>query len=140
MKITIIAVGKIKEKPIQQSINKFLKRIPITIIEEKDLNPEREANRILKHIKNQYVIVCSEEGKEYTSKDFAKHLQTISFEKEIVFVVGGPIGIHDKLKTAADEILSLSKMTIPHEMARLFLIEQIYRAQTIIDGKEYHKE
>ncbi|MFT4327000.1 MAG: 23S rRNA (pseudouridine(1915)-N(3))-methyltransferase RlmH [Candidatus Woesearchaeota archaeon] len=139
MNITLIAVGKIKEKAIAQQITKFLKRISITIHEEKDLTPEREANRIIKRLKNQYVIVCSEEGTPYASQDFAKHLKTLSFEKEIVFIIGGPLGIHEKLKQRADEILSLSTMTFTHEMARLFLIEQIYRAQTIIDGKEYHK-
>jgi 23S rRNA (pseudouridine1915-N3)-methyltransferase len=82
----------------------------------------------------------SEEGKQYTSMEFSKLLKATSQDKQsILFLIGGPEGISDSLKKKADMVLSLSKMTFTHEMARLFLIEQIYRADAISKNKTYHR-
>jgi len=144
MKIKIISVGKIKEKNIQQQIDYYSKQIPrIEFFEIKDLGKEDEGKKILElisKIKDNYVFVLSEEGHQFDSVSFSKELQKIGLDHEIIFVIGGPEGISIDLKKSSDFILSLSNMTFTHEMAKLFLVEQIYRAQSIINGKKYHKE
>jgi len=142
MKIKIFAVGKVKNKHLLAEIEELQKRIPWTeIIEIKDSDPQKEAEKIISQIKqNQFIIACSEEGSQYGSHTFSQILNQISMEKEIVFIIGSATGLDSSIKKRADEIMSLSKMTFTHEMARLFLVEQIYRAKSILDGKKYHKE
>ncbi|MCM2325898.1 MAG: 23S rRNA (pseudouridine(1915)-N(3))-methyltransferase RlmH [Candidatus Woesearchaeota archaeon] len=137
----IICVGKIKDKNIISLIDEYSKRIDrTTFIEIKDSDPMKEGEKIietLEKIKDKHVFVLSEEGREFSSIEFAQKLKKI--EKEIVFVIGGPFGLSDEVKKKADVLFSLSRMTFTHEMARLFLIEQVYRAISINDGKKYHK-
>jgi 23S rRNA (pseudouridine1915-N3)-methyltransferase len=137
----IICVGKIKERSIDLLINEYAKRVDrLTFIELKDSDPIREGEKIietLSKIKDKHVFVLSEEGKEFSSVEFAQKIKKI--EKEIVFVIGGPLGLSEEVKKKADVLFSLSKMTFTHEMARLFLVEQVYRAVSINEGKKYHK-
>ena len=144
MKIEILCIGKIKESYIRLAIEDFTKRLGpycnLTITEFKDSTKEKESEKLLDAMKkrsNSKIIVLSEEGKNFNSVEFSNEFKNP--EKNLIFIIGGPEGLTDKLKKEADEILSLSAMTFLHEMARLFLIEQIYRAQTIIKGKAYHK-
>ncbi|NTV24118.1 MAG: 23S rRNA (pseudouridine(1915)-N(3))-methyltransferase RlmH [Nanoarchaeota archaeon] len=117
------------------------KKILKTAIEVKDSSKAEEGNGIVKHIKpGSYVIALSEEGKAFSSIEFAKLMKQISDEKAYLsFVIGGPDGLSEEVKNRADIIISLSKMTFTHEMCRLFLIEQIYRASMINTDRRYHR-
>jgi 23S rRNA (pseudouridine1915-N3)-methyltransferase len=138
MKIRIVAVGRVKEKPIQYMIDEYMKRMnDIEIIEVKDSGKEKEAENILRLCENHGMIVLDEKGKEYTSEEFSERIARLT--EKTSFVVGGPDGISDKVKEKAKEIISLSKMTFTHEMTRLFLIEQLYRAKQIRKGTSYHR-
>jgi 23S rRNA (pseudouridine1915-N3)-methyltransferase len=146
MKIKLISVGRSKDKNLHSLIEEYKKKISydakLEVLEIKDSNPEEEGRKILELLNNikepSFVFALSEEGKEHTSTEFAHKLRQLSFDRTIVFVIGGPFGLSEKAKENA-ELLSLSKMTFTHEMARLFLLEQIYRALSIIKNKKYHK-
>ncbi len=140
MKIKIIAVGKIKKDWIDQGIKEYLKRLNnLEIIEIKDSNKHQEAEKIISVIKpHEKLIVLSEEGTLFTSVELAHLIENEMFFS-FVFAIGSAEGISQKLKDSADKIFSLSKMTFPHEIARLLLVEQIYRANTIINNQKYHK-
>ena len=139
MKLKLICVGKLKD--YKDKIDEYSKRInhysKFEVLELKDSDPKAESKKILEKIGNEYVIVLSEEGKNLSSVEFANTLQKIN--KDIVFIIGGPYGIDDSIRKKADLILSLSKMTFPHDMARLVFIEQLYRAHTIMKNEKYHK-
>ena len=144
MKTEIICVGKIKENYIKDAIETFLARLrplcKLEITEIKDSNMKDESKKILELIKKRgssKIIALSEEGKQFTSIEFSKRYK--NQEQDLVFIIGGPEGLTKEVKDNSDEILSLSGMTFLHDMARLFLIEQIYRAQKIIKGGSYHK-
>lgn len=159
MHITIIAVGKLKEKYLKDGINEYLKRlssyVKITILEvadekapdnfsEKELLQvkEKEGERILQLIKdNQYVIALVIEGESLSSEDFAIEIdKLVTYGKSnIVFVIGGSLGLSEEVNKRADKRLSFSKMTFPHQLMRLILVEQIYRALKINKGETYHK-
>jgi 23S rRNA (pseudouridine1915-N3)-methyltransferase len=147
--IRIIVLGKIREQYIQQGIDEFLKRLrPLTKLEIVELKDEKivseekkvkelEGEKILKNIKTEgYVIACDETGDNMSSEDFS---QLLKEETDITFIIGGALGLSEKVKQRADKTLALSKMTFTHQMARLILIEQIYRAQMILKGRSYHK-
>ena len=142
MLIKIIAVGKIKDKGLLNKINEFAKWVSryakLEIVEIRDKKKEKEGEAILKAIGKDkaYVFALGEEGEEFTSNQFSSKLQKIS--KKLIFVIGGPFGLAPEVKQRADIIFSLSKMTFTHEMARLFLLEQVYRAIDIAKGGKYH--
>jgi 23S rRNA (pseudouridine1915-N3)-methyltransferase len=142
MLIKIIAVGKIKDKSLQAKIDEFCKWISpyakLEIQELKDSSMDKEGVAIIRVLEKEkgHVFVMTEEGSQFTSEKFSKKLSAI--DSKIVFVIGGPFGISPDVKHKADTLLSLSKMTFTHEMARLFLIEQIYRAINIAKGGKYH--
>ena len=159
MKIRIIAVGKIKETYLKSGIDEYLKRIKpysqIEIIEVLDEpvsdNPnesiikivkDKEGQKVLKYLKpNDYVISLDLNKKEFTSEEFAVYLNK-KFEigkSNITFVIGGSYGLSDELKNRANDAISLSKMTFLHQMTRLILLEQIYRAFKINKNEVYHK-
>ena len=156
MKIKIIALGKIKEKFLKDGIDEFLKRLtPYAAVEIVELNPieikdenltqkalDEEGVNILSHIKDDsYVITMEIQGKQLSSEEFAQKINeiTISGVSELVFVIGSSCGISPTVSQRADFKLSMSKMTFLHQFARLFLIEQIYRAFKILKGEKYHK-
>ena len=136
----IIAVGKIRKQWIQKGIDEYLKRLPgLSINEIRDSNPEKESKEVVKILKkSEGLIALSEEGESLKSIDFARRLQKLGSNK-IAFLIGGAEGITNELKNSSILKLSLSPMTLPHEIARLILLEQIYRASTILQGGPYHR-
>jgi len=159
MKITIIAVGKIKEKFYRDALAEYEKRLSryckLEIIEVSDEKTpdkasesvnlmilEKEGERISKHIpEDAYVIVTAIEGKRYTSEGFSDVIKQagISGISHIVFVIGGSLGICDAIKKRGNLRISFSDMTFPHQLMRVILLEQIYRGYRIISGEPYHK-
>ena len=147
----IICVGKIKEKYLKDAISEYLKRISkytkLEIIEVNDVDLDKETTlkqekeKIIKHIsKKDYIITLEIDGKEYTSLDFSKKLENIETHfSNITFIIGGSYGLDKELKDLANEKISFSKMTFPHQLFRVFLLEQIYRAYKIKNNETYHK-
>jgi 23S rRNA (pseudouridine1915-N3)-methyltransferase len=149
MKLKLVCVGKIKGPSLQKLIKDYSERISydakLEIIEIKDYNSEEEGKKIIELIDrikdNKFVFALSEEGKEYTSVEFSEKIKKIDLDnKVIIFIIGGPFGLSQEVKKKAHNLFSLSRMTLTHEIARLFLLEQIYRAISIIKNKNYHKE
>ena len=156
LKIKIIALGKIKEKYLQEGIDEFLKRLtpyasvsvveipPVQIKDENLTNKAltEEGEKILALIKpTDYLITMEISGKELSSESFANKFVELTNNgvQEVVFVIGSSCGIGKNVSERADFKMSMSKMTFLHEFARLILIEQIYRAFKIIKGEKYHK-
>ena len=137
----IIAIGKIKKRWIQEGIEMYLKRLPgLEVIELKDNNKTKEEHTIKEIIsKNEILVTLNENGQSFTSKQLATKLLN-SQNQNIIFVIGGASGLSPSLNISASWQLSLSPLTFPHEIARLLLIEQLYRAKTIAQGGPYHKE
>ncbi len=137
----IIAIGKIKKKWIQEGIDMYLKRLPgLEVIEVKDNNKTKEEHTIKEIIgKNEILVTLNENGQSFTSKQLSTKLLN-SYNQKIIFVIGGASGLSSSLNNSASWQLSLSPLTFPHEIARLLLIEQLYRAKTITQGGPYHKE
>jgi 23S rRNA (pseudouridine1915-N3)-methyltransferase len=157
--ITIVTVGKLKEKYLKMGIDEFAKRLgpyaKINLVEVADekapeslseadmeIVKKKEADRILAKIgADAYVIALAIEGKMKTSEQLAADLEALMTygRSKVVFVIGGSLGLHDSVMKRADEYLSFSKMTFPHQMMKLILLEQIYRAFRIMKGEPYHK-
>lgn len=164
MKITLAVVGKIKEKYWNMAIEEYTKRLSryasVSICQTADeptpdhASPaqelqikEREGERLLREIgkydrsADTYVIALAIDGRSYDSVGFSKHLESLQVNgySHILFVIGGSLGLSDAVLRRADEKLSFSAMTFPHQMMRVILLEQIYRAQRITRGEPYHK-
>ena len=153
--ISIVAVGKIKEKSLSQLIEEYKKRIgaysKIEIIEVSDepndrLSDEKvkeiEGQRIIKQLKkDSYVILLSLKGKQMDSIKFSREIDKINTynSSHITFVIGGSVGVSEQVEQRADLLLKLSEMTFPHNIARLLILEQIYRAYKILNNETYHK-
>lgn len=156
MKVKIIAVGKLKEKYLKEGIAEYSKRLRnIDIIEVSDekapeklsekeqlLIKEKEGKKILEKIKDQdYVFALAIEGKQRTSEEFAHELNQLAIHGhgQIVFVIGGSLGLSTEVMQRSDAQISFSQMTFPHQLMRLILLEQVYRAKMILQGSPYHK-
>ena len=155
MKITVVAVGKIKEKFYTDAIGEYGKRLSrycrleiVQVADEKTPDGASEAlerqikERILSQIREgAYVIALAIEGKMRTSEEMAQKMERLGIEgkSQVVFVIGGSLGLSEKVLRRADEKLSFSKMTFPHQLMRVILLEQIYRSYRIITGEPYHK-
>ena len=139
-RLKIIAVGKVKKSWLQDAIAMYAQRLPeVSLVEIKDSNPEQEATKVASLIKpHEQLIPLSEDGELYDSPQFARWLARFD-SGEAVFFIGGPVGVSPKLKATSSSTLSLSPLTFPHELARLLLFEQLYRAKTIFQGSNYHK-
>ena len=143
--IKIITVGKIKENYLKEAINDYQKRInkyhKLEIIEIEDDNIINDKDRILKHInKKDYLIALDIQGIELTSIELSKKIDNIFINNSnITFIIGGSNGIHDSIKNIVNYKLSFSKMTFPHQLFRLILLEQIYRSFKILNNETYHK-
>ena len=137
----ILAVGKIKKKWIQDGIDMYLKRLPgLEVIEIKNNHQKKEEHAIKEVIsKNEILVTLNENGHSFTSMQLSEKLLN-SHNQNIIFVIGGASGLSPYLNNFASWQLSLSPLTFPHEIARLLLIEQLYRAKTITQGGPYHKE
>ena len=157
MKITLLVVGKTEDRYLIEGIDKYLNRLKhyigfnIIVIPEvkntKNLSEaqqkSREGELILKHIGNaDTVILLDEKGKKYTSVLFANYLnkQMIGSVQHVIFVIGGPYGFDESVYKRANGSMSLSDMTFSHQMVRLFFVEQLYRAFSILKGEPYHHE
>ena len=136
-----MAVGKIRRDWIQDGIVLYLKRLPgFTITELRDSTPEKEAEAIQAALRpDETMVALMEQGETLTSIRFSQRLGQLGNER-IAFVIGGADGLTPTLKAKARWQLSLSPMTFPHELARLMLIEQLFRAQAIRQGSPYHRE
>ena len=143
--IKIICVGKVKEAFYRDAIDEYLKRMgkyhKVEIIEVSDSNIKDEKELILKRIdKKDYVITLEIEGKENTSIEFSKLIDRTLIERSnITFIIGGSDGLDDEIKALSNYKLSFSKMTFPHQLFRVILLEQIYRAFKIMNNESYHK-
>lgn len=159
MKITVIAVGKLKEKYLKEGINEYSKRLSrfcdLEMIEVGDeqapenlsssqeiLVKKKEAERIIKRLKEGSVLIVMDvKGKKLDSEGFGQKLNSffISGKSHITFIIGGSLGVDSELLDMADFRFSLSDLTFPHQLTRLILFEQIFRAFKIINGETYHK-
>ncbi|ARD48368.1 23S rRNA (pseudouridine(1915)-N(3))-methyltransferase RlmH [Sporosarcina sp. P33] len=159
MNITIVTVGKLKEKYLKQGIEEYIKRLNsyakmqlIEVADEKapetlseadmEIVKKKEADRILAKIApDAHVIALAIDGKMKTSEEFAVSMESLMTygKSKIVFVIGGSLGLHSSVLQRANEKLSFSKMTFPHQLMKLVLVEQIYRGFRIIKGEPYHK-
>lgn len=159
MKIRILCVGKIKEKFMREALGEYSKRlsryIKLEITEvvdektpdsasEKEENQirDKEAERLLKQIRQEdYVIALAIDGKMYDSMAFSRKLDRFGVlgRGSVVFVIGGSLGLGEQVLERADESISFSKMTFPHQLMRVILLEQIYRGYRILRNEPYHK-
>ena len=159
MRINIVCVGKIKEKYLKLGIDEFKKRLSkyckLEIIELEDekapenlsdkemlMIKEKEGKKILSKIKDHsYVIALAIDGKNLSSEELAETINKLGVRgiSNITFVIGGSLGLSDEVLSRADYKLSFSKMTFPHQLMRLILLEQVYRAYRINNGEPYHK-
>lgn len=159
MRITILAVGKIKEKYFTGAVQEYTKRLGrycrLEIIEvadektpdrasqkEEELIRRKEGERLMKYLQEDaYVIALAIQGKQMTSEGFADKLEQLGLQgkSHIIFIIGGSIGLASEILNCADELLSFSMMTFPHQLMRVVLLEQIYRGYRIMYGEPYHK-
>lgn len=159
MNISIVTVGKLKEKYLKAGIAEYAKRLgayakiaEIEVADEKapeqlseadmEIVKKKEGERILAKIpQDAYVIALAIDGKMKTSEQLAKDMESLMTygRSKVVFVIGGSLGLHDEVLKRADEKLSFSKMTFPHQLMKLILLEQIYRGFRIMKGEPYHK-
>lgn len=159
LRIEIICVGKLKETYLKDAIQEYSKRLSkycnCNIIElpdeklptplsEADKNKviEKESNNILSHIKeSSYVIALDLKGKQYTSEEFSEKLSYISLHENstITFLIGGTLGMSKELLSHANELICFSKMTFPHQLIRVFLLEQLFRSFKIQNNETYHR-
>ena len=156
--INILCIGKIKEDFFRNAINEYSKRLSkyckLNIVElQKKKIPdklninmteqikEKESNNIINHLpKDTYIICLDLTGKEYSSENFSSKLENLSqITSNITFVIGGSLGIHKNLLNKANEKICFSKITFPHQLIRIFLLEQIFRAFKISNGETYHR-
>lgn len=158
LNIHVVCVGKIKEKYLQDAIAEYAKRLSkychLKIIELPDEKlpsklydstileiKEKESKNIIQHVKKDSYVICLDlKGKEMSSEDFSKKLEDISlnFNSTITFVIGGTLGMTEELLKQANESICFSKMTFPHQLIRVFLLEQIFRAFKISKNEAYH--
>lgn len=159
MKVTILCVGKIKEKFYRDAVEEYRKRLEryckLEVVETADERTpdgagaaletqikDKEGNRLLSKIKDtDYVIALAIDGKMRDSVELAEHLEQLGVQgkSHLVFVIGGSLGLSEAVLRRADERLSFSKMTFPHQLMRVILLEQIYRSYRIRNGEPYHK-
>lgn len=159
MKITVLAVGKIKEKFYIDAVQEYAKRLSryckleiIQVADEKtaencteteiDIIKKKEADRIFKYIPEQaYVVTLEILGKQLDSVEMADKINQLGIggTSHIVFIIGGSLGLHQSVSDRSDFKLSFSKMTFPHQLMRVVLLEQIYRSYRIINNEPYHK-
>lgn len=151
MTINLICVGNLKEKFSKEEQEEYIKRLSafckLNIVEIKEQNQlenpelikEKEGEEILKKIKG-YTILCDIKSKEISSEMFAQKIEGLMQENSTInFVIGGSYGVGNKVKSVVNEKISFSPMTFPHNLFRIMLLEQIYRAFAIMNGKTYHK-
>lgn len=159
MKITILTVGKLKEKFFREAVAEYCKRLSkyckLEILEvadektpekastaEEEQIKEREGARLLKQIpESAYVLALAIDGAQMDSVSFSRKIENLGMtgKSHLIFLIGGSLGLADSVLLRADEKISFSKMTFPHQLMRVILLEQIYRGYRIMKGEPYHK-
>ena len=156
--INVVCIGKIKEKFFKDAIDEYSKRLSkyckLNILELPDekipdkLNPNlendiksKECTNMINHIKKDSYIICLDlAGKEISSEEFSKNIENISMQSsQITFVIGGSLGLNREILNLANQKICFSKMTFPHQLIRVFLLEQIFRSFKISNGETYHR-
>ena len=155
--INIVCVGKIKENYLKDAILEYSKRlskycklniieitdepIPNNLSEKASNNIKNiEGNKILNYLNNSYVISLDLKGKQYSSEEFSRKIENISFNNSnISFVIGGSLGLSKEVLEKSNELICFSKMTFPHQLIRVFLLEQLFRAFKIQNNETYHR-
>ncbi|MBN1960020.1 MAG: 23S rRNA (pseudouridine(1915)-N(3))-methyltransferase RlmH [Deltaproteobacteria bacterium] len=148
MKYRVITVGRRAKDPLVNAADTYSTRlnhyISTELIRLRDDTYEREHQMMLKHLKtNEILIVLDERGRQYSTTELANllnHWQINYSNQNIAFVIGGANGLHEDIKKRAKEIWSLSRFTLPHRLALVVLLEQLYRAHTFLRGEPYHRE
>ena len=158
LNISIICIGKIKENYLKDAINEYSKRLSkfcnlkITELPDEKLPSKindsiiseiknKECDKIIDAIKKDSYIICLDlKGKEYSSEDFSRKIENIAlnFNSSITFIIGGTLGLNEKVLSLASEKICFSKMTFPHQLIRVFLLEQLFRAFKISNNETYH--
>ena len=158
LSINIICVGKVKEKYLKDAIEEYSKRLSkycnLNIIEIQDEKlplkvnnstiqetKTKECTKILNYIKkDSYIIALDLKGKQFSSEDFSEKIEAITVQgfSSITFIIGGTLGLIDDVLNKSNELISFSKMTFPHQLIRLFLLEQLFRAFKISNNETYH--
>ena len=159
LNISIICIGKIKENYLKDAINEYSKRLSkfcnlkITELPDEKLPSKindsiiseiknKECDKIIDAIKKDSYIICLDlKGKEYSSEDFSKKIENIAlnFNSSITFIIGGTLGLNEKILSLANEKICFSKMTFPHQLIRIFLLEQLFRVFKILNNETYHR-
>lgn len=159
MKITVLCVGKIKEKYYRDAIAEYVKRLSryckldiVEVADEKTPDKagenlelkikETEGNRLLRYVReDDYCIALAIDGKTSDSVKFSRKIEQLGItgKSNLVFFIGGSLGLHEKVLNRADEKISFSEMTFPHQLMRVILLEQIYRGYRIMNNEPYHK-
>lgn len=156
--INVLCIGKIKENFFKDSINEYSKRLSkyckLNILELPDEKipdktnssieneiKSKECDNIINHLKKDSYIICLDlKGKEFSSEEFSRNIENISMQaSQITFIIGGSLGLTEKILNLSNQKICFSKMTFPHQLIRIFLLEQIYRAFKISNGETYHK-
>lgn len=158
LNISIICIGKIKENYLRDAINEYSKRLSkfcnlkITELQDEKLPTKingsiineiknKECDKIIDAIKKDSYVICLDlNGKEYSSEDFSRKIENIAlnFNSSITFIIGGTLGLNEKVLSLASEKICFSKMTFPHQLIRVFLLEQLFRAFKISNNETYH--
>lgn len=157
MKVKLVSIGNIRSSEVASLCDGYLRRaefyFPLTVVNVPDVKApasasadkikEAEGRKILAQTApGDWVVLLDERGKEFTSRGFAEFIGRKSTElaRSLIFVIGGPFGFSKEVYDRADMLMGLSKFTLPHELARLFFAEQLYRAGTILKGEQYHHD
>ena len=158
LSINIVCIGKIKEKFFKDAISEYAKRLSkyckLNILELPDekipdkINSSieneiksKECDNIIKHIKKDSYIICLDlNGKEFSSEQLSKNIENISMQSsQITFIIGGSLGLNEKILNLSNQKICFSKMTFPHQLIRVFLLEQLFRSFKISNGETYHR-
>lgn len=157
MKIVLFAIGKTSAAYLNEGITQYLKRLSYYIPFELKILPDIKTSKALTEERQKelegdvflnninggdFVVLLDEKGKEFSSREFATYIdkKMVTLPKQLIFIIGGPYGFSKSLYDRANDKLSFSKMTFSHEMIRLFFVEQLYRAMTILRGEPYHHD
>ena len=141
--VKLVAIGKMRDRLFESRCQEFVTRLSsygrCDIVVLPDSNVANEGKAILRELdrdKGALVVALTEEGKEFTTAEFSGFIEKV--DRRIIFIIGGPFGLDPAVKSRADQLMALSKMTFTHEMARMIFLEQLYRALNLLNGGSYH--
>ena len=145
MHYRLLCVGRRARDPLLDAAEEYLERlsryVKVDLVRVRDADLTRERDALLGRLKpTDHVVVLDEAGEEHTTTTLAQRLQRLQTRgRDLVFILGGADGLHDDIRGRANETLSLSRLTLPHRLALVLLLEQLYRAQTLLRGERYHR-